>query len=344
MGKKVLPIKYPTITSWQWQAGTFAILEANNKGFDWLYSNYIQLVSNNFSNTFNVDFIPRDNSFLACPLLNVQKIHRKLIREFNNSTLNFLKTCIDQNNYIYTLLDIGCILKDRKFSHDVLIYGYDDLEEVMYVADFIFKGKYSFEKVPYLAIINAYDNITDENDWLFGTGGVMLISVNNVFTYKFDTKLVKDTLIEYLESTQSMDKYRLYNNPFAGEKYGLQVYDMAINFCHNVQNGKQKPDFRALHNIYDHKVLMLNRLQYMQEHGYLSNCEDVVDKYSKLREQMHTVVMKFIKMAFKKDFNGFNSIVNEISNIKNNERVLISIIIEKIIHRPAYRVFEEKRH
>ena len=41
--KKILPYKYPEITSWTWTAGNFAILGNYSNATAWLYSNFAQL-------------------------------------------------------------------------------------------------------------------------------------------------------------------------------------------------------------------------------------------------------------------------------------------------------------
>ena len=43
MSKKILPISYPMITSWQWHATLFSIIGDDEKAKNWIFSNYIQL-------------------------------------------------------------------------------------------------------------------------------------------------------------------------------------------------------------------------------------------------------------------------------------------------------------
>ena len=139
MSKKILPIAKPTITSWAWQASTFAILEGNKVGEEWIYSNYIQLVGNSFSNTVNIDFFPRCEVFFTCPLFLSQKVDRSFINSLKLDPLNLVKLCINNDSYIYLVLNLSHILNRPHFYHDLLIYGYDDTREEIYLADFVFK-------------------------------------------------------------------------------------------------------------------------------------------------------------------------------------------------------------
>lgn len=40
---KILPVSYPTITSWTWHASLFAMVENVEHAQDWIMSNYIQI-------------------------------------------------------------------------------------------------------------------------------------------------------------------------------------------------------------------------------------------------------------------------------------------------------------
>ena len=53
--KKILPVSYPMITSWQWHATLFSILGDDEKAKNWIFSNYIQLRCYNIEEIFTGD-------------------------------------------------------------------------------------------------------------------------------------------------------------------------------------------------------------------------------------------------------------------------------------------------
>lgn len=345
MKSKILPMQYPAIATWTWQAGIFSILQANCNNVDWIYSNYIQLVANSFSNTCNLDFIPRgDDSFFTCPLLYTQLIKRKLIKSFCNDYLEFIKKCIDQDNYIYMVVEQGCFLDYDSLPHDILIFGYDDSEEVVHVADFTFKNKYSLEKVPYESLIKSIDMISEKKDFVFDfKGGVLLLSYDKSSEYTFDTKLVRDSFIEYLECVETTDRFRSYRMPWRGETYGLEVYDTVIDFLRDIHRHKKEFDYRSLHNIYSHKVLMVKRLKYMQENSYIREAENIIVEYTNLKEQMLVLVNKFLRCMVRNNANTLPEIIDSLLKIKNHEKELITAIIPKLVVKQSDRIFIDKR-
>ena len=75
MSKKVLPISYPMITSWQWHATLFSIIGDEEKAKNWIFSNYIQLRCYNIEEIFTgdemllADMMPGSSSLKECPYL-----------------------------------------------------------------------------------------------------------------------------------------------------------------------------------------------------------------------------------------------------------------------------------
>ena len=81
----------------------------------------------------------------------------------------------------------------------------------------------------------------------------------------------------------------MMRNRFKDTVFGVDVYDAVLK-----QIGKQlsaeDPDFdiRALHILYDHKVLMMERLKYMMDHGYIEFNGDILNDYMEVENTMLT--------------------------------------------------------
>lgn len=340
MSKKVLPITQPTITSWAWQANTFAILEAHQLGEEWLYSNYIQLVGNNFSNTVNIDFYPRGDVFSVCPLFFGQQLERSFVDSIQHNPIDFLKLCIDNGRYVYVVLNYSDILKFKNFYHDSIIYGYDDTHQEIYLAEFIFRKRYSFEAISYDQFANAYLTVPPEqdymNDW---RGGVQLIQVNPSYPpYKFDIHFVKESLYEYLNGVETANRYRGVKSPFANEVYGLDIYDLLINFC-----SENKVNYKPFSVVKDHHTLMIKRLRYMQENNFISNCQDIIDEYESLINVLHIVVNKQIKYALKHTVKPLNDIITQLQIIKSMDAQLVEKTLDRIKGQPLYFQYQDLR-
>lgn len=73
----------------------------------------------------------------------------------------------------------------------------------------------------------------------------------------------------------------MMRNRFTDTTFGVNVYERVLNRIHE-QMDKDEPDFdiRALHLMYDHKVLMYERIKYLMANGYLDYNEDLIKTYS----------------------------------------------------------------
>lgn len=340
MSRKILPITQPTVTSWAWQASTFAILEGNEVGEEWIYSNYIQLVGNNFSNTVNIDFFPRGEAFFTCPLFLSQKMDRSFIDSLLLDPLDLIKLCINNDSYIYLVLNLSDLLSRPHFYHDLLIYGYDDTSQEIYLADFAFKSKYSFERISYNEFINAYLSLPQEqdfmNDW---RGGFQLVKISSSYPpYRFDIHFVKESLQEYLNGTETPNRYRGFKQPFANEVYGLNVYDLLINFCH-----EKKYDGRPFSVLKDHHTLMIKRLIYMEENKLIKDCRKIIDQYSDIIKLLHIILNKQIKYSLKPNPAYLEDIIVQLKNIKVTDAQLVQEILDRTIDHTFYVPYQDLR-
>ena len=93
--KKKLPLKYPTITSWDWTAATFAVLENHNQCNDWIFNNFVQIFSERYQNIISLHFLPHIDVFSMCPFFYVSLIPRCLI---SSDIITFFKKCIDKTS------------------------------------------------------------------------------------------------------------------------------------------------------------------------------------------------------------------------------------------------------
>lgn len=316
--EKKLPVTYPMITSWQWHATLFSILSDDDNAKKWLFSNYIQLRCYNITEIFTgddmllADMMPGSSSLKQCPYLITSAMTREMIESYCGDVIDFIIKTIDLNGYIYGVFDEAKILADvevdYKFPHELFIYGYDMDQEIFYVGDFTFKDHYSFNTVSFADIKRGYEEITASEDHVFkddfrGHRGLYVILKNtDTVCYDVDTKLIRDTLSEYLNSLDTKDHFRMMRNRFNDTTFGVNVYDRVLERIER-QMESDEPDFdiRALHLMYDHKVLMLERIKYLMANGYLDYDEALIQNYELVVKNMITARNLLIKISINGD-------------------------------------------
>ncbi len=293
---KKLKVTYPTITSWQWHATLFSILSDDENAKKWIYSNYIQLRCYNIQEIFTgddmlfADIMPGSSSLKECPYLITSLMTKEQIESYCGNIIDFIIKTIDLNGYVYGVFDEAKILCDTevdyKFPHELFIYGYNIDEEIFYVGDFTFKDHYSYTTVSFKDVEKGYEVITAQDDHMFkddykGTRGLYVILKNSDTPYyEVDIELIKTTLREYLNSMDTKNHFRMMRNRFDDTIFGVDVYDRVLSRI-NSQMSEEEPDFdiRALHLMYDHKVLMLERLKYLMVNDYMEYDKEILDEY-----------------------------------------------------------------
>lgn len=248
--------------------------------------------------------------------------------------LSVFISCINENNYIFGVFEQSYFFKncEEPLIHELFIYGYDLEERLFYVADFTFKDTYSYETVSFEQLEAAYRGIGEDQDYNFdGRGGIELLSFYSKTHYEFDVYFVAESIKEYLNGTNTSDRYRMYKNSTAGE-YGINVYKAFAAFL------KENPDFtdyKPLHLIYDHKVLMLERIKFMGLHGFLRNWEEIHKQYTTIYENIRNARNLFLKKLFRKSAAIDERIIEILHDAHNKEQEVLQLLLDHLIYKDA---------
>ncbi|MCL2427138.1 MAG: hypothetical protein FWD05_12480 [Oscillospiraceae bacterium] len=338
MSEKILPLKYPPITTFTGYAAALAILFEHEESHDWVFSHYLQVyaidIINRDESSYNDDYeyqlrVPFTACFFGdfdtrrlanaideyfflrregCPYFDIFEMATEIIDTYSNSFSSFIKTMIDLSMYVYTHLDVSQI-KDYNFpvpfNHQVLIFGYDDEKKVIHYADFLNNQtrKYSFSTCSYEEIDRAYNGF--KNLFVPPVKSVAAIRYND-FQGSYEYGYIRDTVREYIypnpPKSEMFGEYFSTNYSWINWKakihMGVNVYDYLSDFFDaELQAGEKYIDYRLYHAMYDHKEMMLLRLNYLIKKGWLSGAKhDVVCKYSQVRNNMliiRTLILKF---------------------------------------------------
>ena len=345
--KKILPVSYPMITSWQWHATLFSILGDDEKAKNWIFSNYIQLRCYNIEEIFTgdemllADMMPGSSSLKECPYLLFSLMTKEQVESYCGDIINFIIKTIDLNGYVYGVFDEAKILcdsgADYKFPHELFIFGYDKDKEEFHVGDFTFGEHYSYSTVSFEVVKRGYDIITASEDHMFkddykGRRGLYVIQKNTAeMYYDLDVAYIKDTLVEYLEAKDSKNHFRMMRNRFSDTVFGVNVYDAVYKQIEKQLSGDE-PDFdiRALHLLYDHKVLMNERLKYMMAKGVLAYDNEILDEYMEVVNNMLTARNLLIKTSITGNVNCLDRFEKYIMTAKAKEIEVLNKVVERL--------------
>ena len=335
--EKKLGIKQTPINAYMEDAYPIAVALSDESSYEWIYSNYIQLVyqdpwyyCNQPVKFYKLSFFSGQIWDAECPLLCYDKITRNLLMSMNVDIVEFICKSIENGKYVKIFLDdyflsYRSVYKKEHCIHESMFFGYDDEKNKLYGLSYVTDDKgYHFkefsvdmESVRKAFVIEEYLGQQRER--------VVLISGNRERFYEFDIDVVKRNVYEYMNSVQSDVRYSGISNPDGKMVFGLRVYDKLVEYY---LQDEMNTTIIPLHVLYEHKKLMLDRIKYMMENEYIKYeenlivvCKEVIEKSYKCK--MLYLKCKLLKCDFDKKEKIRNRLTNHIRELKKSDTSLI---------------------
>jgi len=346
----ILPFSMPMITSFPTVAAAVGICQTNLPYSEkWLASHYIQLTAfdkslpqNEFSHIVNFldDMGREDLPFHDFSIMHTYKLPRELILSNFSSPTQFLTKAIDAGYYVrgnVNMQYLSCSTEygKREFYHTAIFYGYDDTD--VYVGDF-FRNAFSLEKASRAELDAAFAPQTPaySDSSLFDFTRDITLYKLRTSDYSFYLSDITDALSDYLYARDSTHKFRTSSSHREESAvYGVDCYDMVQKNA--VDN--QLYDIRPFHVLYDHKLMMKFRLDFLCTHQYLrpgsaeplqTQLYELTDKALILRNYALKVFLTG-QLDRPEHQEKFTSLLRELKNldIRFTENLLSSLIVSK---------------
>ena len=328
----------PPITSYPSIANQLSVLWAHKEDtMPWLASEYIQLVSRKkehwkfkMAGTFYEHGGTGAN--FGCPFLEMLKLNREIIDFEHRSLFDFIKYCIDRNYYIRIWLDWfyipeSSLYQKENYPHPTFIYGYDDDKEEIIAADFYMR-KYKEIRISNIILDQAYKSVMMPEKRLHMTETVSLYKYRDIQCNVNLQKIIRD----YQDYVNSEDGYRIYKNDpdyaNVGFSFGISFYDVLDYLIKDA-----KFDFRPFQVLLDHKVMQDYRLRYLNENGYISNGEILIQMSEKLTKNCEILRNKILKIIYANDQTGIDDAIKYNAKLKTMDKLLAKNIIANVVEK-----------
>lgn len=325
---KKLMIRRTPLNGYMEDAFPLSVAFTNSQNYEWIYSNYIQLI---FQDPKRFDNQPVKFFKLSCrtgyvwdaecPLLNYDRVTRSTIALLGINIIDFICSGIEQNCYVLIYLDEYYLSYRSQFRklhyiHESLFVGFDLDKRILYGLAYVTdKYGYSFKEftVEMDEVMHAY-----QSEYYEGVQKerITFLSCNGEKFYEFDIEAVKNEVYDYLKSIPSDQKYRLIINPNENYKFGIGIYDNLIkyyrdDFTHNT--------IIPLHILYEHKVLMLERVMFMIENNYINYEKRLVDAIQKIITDCDICKKIYMKYNINKKGKLLQDMIDRIYSIKEED-------------------------
>lgn len=267
-----------------------------------------------------------------CPFIIESFLDRNVYKNFGMSVTDFIKIWLDLKNYIYLVVDAASFTASKKesyFPHDIFISGYDDEKEVFFVHDFLFDLRFSCVEIPYEEFEKAFHNLLPENDYINeANGGITLWRFNEKGEYSFNFKLVKKEIKNYYHSVNVHIRENFARNEVSEShkesKYGISVYE----FLSHELKMKKRYCISLFHDFYEHKLLMVERLSYINEMLHNANLSEFIKTYSQLKDNMYACSMLMIRYDVTQNDSCFDKALKILKTSEKLEKEVLGRLIE----------------
>lgn len=282
MNYKKLKICKPQVFGFGHQCAVYSILSAYPEIEAWLNCNYIQIFT--LRNLYTakrrlgtLDFFYQYYGdfnlyeMKANPWFNFMSIPFGLVQDKWSSVLEFVKERIDNEQYLYMVLNRTIYRGGNSaFYHNVLIWGYDNVEQKIYVADNNSIGKFSFEEISYSDFEVAAD--VPETEYGIGDHGSRPDGIYFFSVVASKDKHISGTnhMMQIGKLQYDLSQYIIPPKILPDYSYGVDCYEELKKYYYDIEKNKYEDcDIRSICSLLDHKVLMTKRLNYLFVNGYM---------------------------------------------------------------------------
>lgn len=326
MKKRVeLPLAEPLYSTYHGQGIATAVIENNKSLRNWHLNQTMNLTCNRkFLHGYTspqvnvVDSGWNNNSHFIKVLISTQ---------FTKGYINpIVRELLDKGFYVtFEGVDDYYVkgkswYRERHFNHDGLICGYDQNDKTY--------------------CIYAYDsNWVYRKFWVsqkdFNAGRVSMIKRGTFGTfcglkvkddkYNFSPKIATDKIKEYLDS--NLEKYPFEED---GEVYGIVVHKYIAEYLTKLYEREipyERMDRRVFRLIWEHKKVMLERIEKIEENLLLNN--EISKKYKPLVSEADTMRMLYASHHMKRRDSLLPIIKNKLLKLMDDEKKLLTALVNE---------------
>jgi len=276
----------------------------------------------------------------ANPCIDYERITYQSFRcgGFNVDIVEFIKNQLQSGRYAFIGIDKYYISEYAEYmtmhtGHTLFINGFCNSGFMAH--DNFAGGKYREAIIDFSIIEKAFysmvenDTIALEADnyglcFLFPRIKERHSSFFELFTV--NQKTISESLREYLMHEGYGSQYK-HIDYFV---FGVNCYSELMRFIQQAMEGESTYiDHRAFSHMFDHKKLMLYRMDYISTH-LLRGIESTREEYNSISDLLQVTIQKIIKFNISKKHSLLTSIMNNLTEIKEREIICLGKLLDRI--------------
>lgn len=339
--KCILPLEDVEIRAWPEQNFLLGLLLVQKTGWEWFMNQFVQLRGAHYvqhqygAKDMSITFYPyaihqlSPNLFDFCPFINKYTVPKSLIIGNYRDFCEFVKYSLENGYYLSTFLD-QFFREDMHgnygFHHPNFIYGYDDGEQCIYLADNFENGKYGRKKISYEQLNHAFLGVPGDQ-WEVSVFLYKLIPYQHTFYAPY----VKEQIEDYLYPRKGICYFdrTVCQNPHYNRKdyenevfFGIDNYQLLLNYLDAIcKKNVEYPekDWRSFVMLCDHKMMMVKRYEFMTQCKCLEKNEKMYSALKDLEQDCRIAQNMFLKYTLTDNMEIIGRLMNRMKQIKEKD-------------------------
>lgn len=363
--QKILPVKYPPITSYPDIANFFSIVLNYKSCFDWVVNEFIYLEAPKQdileTNYFGMNFCTPILPWKGCPYLSYNSINRDIVDNKWSCFIDFLIDLVNYNYYINVNLNMYFIPLHKNYRkshspHKTLVYGYNYEKMIFNVADFYKDNLYTFAEISFSDIELSYRNfdLTNEISKKLPTD-ISMIKLKNDCHYTLDIQLFIERLKDYLSSINPRNRYKIPTNQSDKSfcEYGMNIYGVLQRYLDLIiedkpvfniyQNNEQRGiDIRNFYTLCDHKKIIFLSLEHLYRNGYLNVEQEILKEFKNIKNETEIMYRMLLKYKINNNKAILEKIKTKLIIVSKKEKEILEIILKNVHIRTDHILYQKE--
>lgn len=259
MTTTLLPLGVPAASAYQFYAFPLAILASDDPANDWVMSNFIQTCYDETPHS-PVPYCHFLYDYSDVPGLRSFRMNGDFIKSEFGEFPQFAARRIALGQYVYVVLDEFFVpgrnaYKTRRSAHDALIIGVDDSDGRFWIYGYTSRGILEVSSLHADELGAAFNSAIE-----LGAGNrPIVLYERQERAYAFDPELIRRTLQEYLDGTDTSAHYRMTIEPWI-RRYGIECYTPLVNSLEATSDTSTSFDLRHAQVLFERHEIMVSRV------------------------------------------------------------------------------------
>ncbi|AJS57214.1 hypothetical protein [Paenibacillus sp. IHBB 10380] len=326
--KKLLPFLVPPIRTFNYLACDLGITSTIEEAIPWYHMNYFQLCCP--KTDLNLEDHKLVFSVLRNPFLSKTYLSKSFVEDITDP-IQFIIVSLNHGYYVNTYINEYFLPNrhayySKSFLHDILIIGYDDDEKILNVVGYNREGQFVPEKVSYDDFRDAFIFCSSMNNTEQRTFGLIIPEKED---FHFNVSFILNQMEDFLNGKNDA-QFKYFDIPInEQDAYGKDVYEYIISY---IKANTTFWDIRVFRLLLEHKVALLERINFLEKMGYIKNIDELIISSEKLVKTANILFNNTLKFNITNAFGTYekDKLSVLIKQIEQQEEDILKNLILKI--------------